>query len=60
MLDTNIDKQIADVDQMLSRELEQIDTKAMEDLFKGVLSDGQGPVSSPLTGEAYTETQTYS
>jgi len=39
----------ADVDSLLSQELAQIDSKTVEDIFKGVLE--QGPAPSPTTGE---------
>ena len=39
----------ADVDSLLSQELAQIDSKTVEDIFKGVLE--QGPAPSPTTGK---------
>lgn len=49
MLSPNLDmdREIADVDLMLTRGLEQIDSKTVEDIFKGVLSTDQAPSSSP-------------
>ena len=38
----------ADVDSLLSHELAQIDSKTVEDIFKGVLEQGPGP--SPTAG----------
>ena len=53
MLSPNLDmdREIADVDLMLTRGLEQIDSKTVEDIFKGVLSTDQAPSSSPAASE---------
>ena len=53
LLSTNIDidKQIEDVDRMLSQELAQIDNKTMEDVFKGLLDTDQAAGPSPGPGK---------
>ena len=47
----DMDREIADVDLMLTRGLEQIDSKTVEDIFKGVLSTDQAPSGSPAASE---------
>ncbi len=42
----DVDREIADVDLMLTRGLEQIDSKTVEDIFQDVLSTDQTPSSS--------------
>ena len=56
MLSPNLDmdREIADVDLMLTRGLEQIDSKTVEDIFKGVLSTDQAPSSSPSASKYCT------
>ena len=50
----DMDREIADVDLMLTRGLEQIDSKTVEDIFKGVLSTDQAPSSSPSASKYCT------
>ncbi len=56
MLSPNLDmdREIADVDLMLTRGLEQIDSKTVEDIFKGVLSTDQANTSSSPAASEYS------
>lgn len=53
--DIDMEREIEDVDSMLTRELEQIDSKTVEDLFKGVICSDQPPGTSPASGKSTSD-----